>query len=519
MDSKKSGGLPSRMGTCGVSEEGRSMSPMSRRSAVSLASVVGLLAAGCGSPPPAAQQKAQYDGTMAVSTDGKFVYTTNADLGTVTVLDADQRQTVATVQVGQRPARIAVGPDDTLYVTDRGSRAVSIIHRGQWTEAGRIAVGAEPIGIALSNDGATLYVVGSASGTVDAFDVSAPGNAQLWEANLGNEPRGVAVLPDGRLYVTHYRTGMVDVLDGASGNVLHSISAAVGVDASSAGASVSFPSGSPTLPSFRPVGLDSIVVSQDGSRAYLVHSRDRMGVLQGGGSSSTPVVVPALTTLDAVKDSAFDDTAPVSKDFPPPVIFPGPNAQNGSGSSGGGMMSRAPVPVGVDGGFPPPGGGAGGGGSTSYGVSQPPFEAAPWTQGPVAAVLDPAGQFLFVANQNSDDVSVIATRDRTAQGADNAVVAHVPVGFAPSGLAISADGKTLFVHDEFAYSVSIVQAVNGSLTEVARVPVVEQSQLPTGPAIDGRLLFYSATSSAMTVPGAGVACESCHLEGGNDGNV
>jgi len=484
------------------------MSRLSRLSAVSFASLLAAAGAGCGQGSSAAQQRASYDGTMAESTDGKFLYTANADTGTVSVLDADQRAVTATVQVGAQPARIAVGPDDTLYVTDRGSRAVSIIHRGNWTEAGRIAVGAEPIGLAVSNDGSTLYVVSSASATLDAYDLTTASNPNRWEAQLTDEPRNVAVLPDGRLYVTHYKTGMVDVFDG-SGNLQHSISTAVGIDPSSAGASVTFPNG-PSLPAFRPVGLDSIVVSPDGTRAYLVHRRDRTGVLQGGSQSSTPVVVPALTTIDATRDLARDDVTDPSKDFPPPIIFPGPNTNagnSGSGSSDNGLAE--PTPSGNSGGS---------GGGSAYGVSET-FNAAPWTQGPVAAVLDPAGQLLYVANENSDDVTVIATQNRHAQGADNAVVAHVAVGFAPSGLALSPDGKTLFVHNGLDYSVSVVQSPAGSPSEVARVSVSNAGNVLSPSDVEGRRLFFSATDPSMTVPGGGLACESCHLEGGNDGNV
>ena len=481
--------------------------------------LVAALATAC-APSPAAKQKAQYDGTMGISTDGRYVYTANADTGTVSVVDTESQQLVAAVAVGARPARFAIGPDDTIYVTDRGSRAVSIIHRGNWTEAGRIAVGAEPIGLALSNDAATLYVVSNASATLDAYDLTTAGNPNRWEVQLSDEPRNVAVLPDGRLYLTHYKTGMVDVFDGSSGNLLDSVSAAVGVDPSSAGASVFF-SGAPALPAFRPVGLDSVVISPDGTRAYLVHRRDRVGVLQGGVASATPVVVPALTTIETTGDVARDDATDSTKDFPPPIIFPGPN--NGTEPPvqiSPSIPATVDIPA-TDGGF---GGGSGGGGST-YGVSQPSstpgtpaVEAMPWTQGAVAAVIDPTGQILYVANENSDDVTVIATQNRTAEGADNGVIGRVAVGFAPSGLALSADGKTLFVHNALDYSVSFVQSVDGSLNEVTRDPVSDPGSLDAL-SVEGRRLFYSATDSSMTVPGAGLACESCHLEGRNDGNV
>ncbi len=478
---------------------------------MSMSRTRGALCAGCAAlcatlacAPSATKLRSQYDGTLGLSTDGKLLYTANADTGDVTVVDATTRQVVTHVTVGERPARIAVAPDDTLYVTNRGSRSVSIVHRGIWTEAARIPVGAEPIGLALSNDGATLYVVSSASATLDAFDVSAPTPTHLWQAALSDEPRNVAVLADGRLYVTHYKSGTVDVLD-ASGNVKSSISTAVGVDPASAGSGLGAPLAS--LPAFRPTALDSIVVSPDGNRAYLVHRRERQEVL-GAGDSSTPIVVPALTTLDISSNTAIDDAKTGQKDFPPPVIFPG----GSSAQPAGGSMGGPPHPTPFGGG----GSGSSGGGSSAYGVSSPPPQ--PWSQGPVAAVEDPRGQFLYVANENSDDVTVLSPTSRTAQGTDNGVLTVVPVGSAPTGIALGQDEQTLYVHNSLDYSVSFVQRQGGQLVEVARVTVSTPGNLPAD-AVEGRRLFFSAADPAMTVPGGGIACESCHLEGGNDGNV
>jgi YVTN family beta-propeller protein len=471
------------------------------------------LALGACNSSSATKLKGSYDGTMAISTDGQLLYTANADTGTMTVVNTSQRSVVATVTVGTSPARIIVGPDDTVYVSNEGSRSVSVIKRGTWSVASSINVGADPVGLALSADASTLYVANMSSGTVDAIDVTNTTFTQKWEANLGDFPRGVAVLPNGSLYVTHYKSGFVDLLDGTSGNVTNSISTNVGVAANSAGASVGTLD---PVPSFRSLGLDSMVVSPDGTSVYLVHRRDRIGILQPG-SSNTPVVVPALTTIDIGQSAALDDSTAVNKNFPTPVIFPGPNFQSSNSSSGGSEDDFGPVPAGE----PSFGGSSGGGGgSSSYGAQENGFNAQPWTQGAVAAVEDPAGQFLYVANVNSDNVTVLSPTNRTAQGGDNGVVALIALGggAAPNGLALSQDAKTLYVHNSLDCSISVVQNNNGSLVEVDRITVSTTGTLDTD-SVQGRILFYSASNSAMTVPGGGVACESCHLVGGSDGNV
>ncbi|MHB8419102.1 MAG: c-type cytochrome [Myxococcales bacterium] len=465
---------------------------MSRLSQLSLMGFVAVAA--CNQEP--SKQRAAYDGTLALSNDGALLYTANADTGTVSVVDASSQQLVATVSVGQSPARVVVGPDDSVYVTNRGSRSVSVIHRGTWSEASRLQVGAEPVGLALSGDGSTLYVANTGSGTVDAVNLAT--QTRAWETTLGDYPRGVAVLPDGRLYVSHYKNGQVDVLDGPSGNVLRSFGTAVSAAPVSVSSGLYSYAPAATPPSFRPVALDSIVLSRDGSRAYLPHRRDRIGVIRTtapagyytSAVASTPVVVPALTTVDIARDVALDDAAGSSYDYPAPVIFP-------SSASGSGTIST------------PPSGPAYYTGTTT---------AGPWSQGPVALVEDAQGSYLYVANENTDDVTVLQEHSRLSDGSQSSVISDIQVGNAPTGLALSADGKTLFVHNSLDYSVSVVQSSGSALVEVARISVSSPGNL-TADAVEGRRLFFSATDPIMTVPGGGVACESCHLEASSDANV
>src|SRR5262245_35102101 len=59
-----------------------------------------------------------YAGTLALSRDDAFLYAVDTDNGIVAVLDTASRSKVAEVKVGLLPERIAVGPDDTLYVSN-----------------------------------------------------------------------------------------------------------------------------------------------------------------------------------------------------------------------------------------------------------------------------------------------------------------------------------------------------------------------------------------------------------------
>ncbi len=83
---------------------------------------------------------------------------------------------------------------------------------------------------------------------------------------------------------------------------------------------------------------------------------------------------------------------------------------------------------------------------------------------PAALALDEKKQLLYVANGNSDSVSVIQT-------ASNAVVATIPVqiyaekvkGISPTGLALSADGGTLYVSCGGINAVAVVDTVKRSV--------------------------------------------------------
>ncbi len=135
-------------------------------------------------------------GTLALSRDDALLYAVDTDNELVAVIDTATDAKIAEVKVGAAPERIVVGKDDTLYVANRGARSVSVIRRGDWTEATRISVGVEPSGMAVSKDGNTLYVVNAAAldsaehGTLTAIDTRTL--QTLWDLDVGPALRGGA---------------------------------------------------------------------------------------------------------------------------------------------------------------------------------------------------------------------------------------------------------------------------------------------------------------------------------------
>jgi YVTN family beta-propeller protein len=127
--------------------------------------------------------------TIALSADGATLFVVNAETDTVSVVDAKQRRLLGEVLLeGARPAY------------DEVNR--------------RYRPKAQPRSVALSPDGARLYVTGRASGKVYAVD-AASGRVSA-AASGGLEPWGVLVSPDGgTLYVTDFAGGMLRVLNAA----------------------------------------------------------------------------------------------------------------------------------------------------------------------------------------------------------------------------------------------------------------------------------------------------------------
>ncbi len=81
---------------------------------------------------------------------------------------------------------------------------------------------------------------------------------------------------------------------------------------------------------------------------------------------------------------------------------------------------------------------------------------------PLGVAITPDGTRAYVTNQESNTISVIDT-------ATNTVVATIPVGGGPNGVAITPDGTGAYVTDLFSDSVSVIDTATN--TVVATIPV------------------------------------------------
>ncbi len=454
-----------------------------------------------------AEHTATSQGSVAASKDDALVFAADSDTDSLIVLDTKTETVVATVKTGPAPEQVLVGGDDTIYVTNRMGRSITVIRRGEWQEAARLEVGVEPVSMAMTSDGKTLYVVSATSrtsaefGTLTSIDTNSL--ATNWELPVGHEPRGLALLNGNRAMVSLYKDGEVTMVDLAK--------VAVTKDKTDVNAQLNrkpsqnqnnnngnnFGFVQPQRAASRVRAASALAASPDGLRVYAAAnlSSDGLLVVDGepipegldagfagnsrggyGGDTcgATAVSAPALLSFDTEATPLVDslqDCSGGAGDHPPTVLTSG----------------NATIPL----------------------------------QGPKAVVVDSTGSFVFVVNHDSNNIAVISStrvpqqNNFTGLQAANGVQSVVSVGAGPTGIALMKSGETAWVYNSLDHSFSRIESVNGILRETKSIPVGKDVLSPD--AVAGRKLFFSTTDSRMTT--LGLSCGTCHMEGREDGHV
>ncbi|MGV3620059.1 MAG: hypothetical protein ACO1OB_04540 [Archangium sp.] len=473
--------------------------------------VVGAVAAAMafsGCRPEGNASASRASGSVALSNDDSTVFAVDTDNGVLAVINADTKE-VRTVKVGEQPARVLVDTNDTVFVSNRGSRSVSVIRKGDTAESARIQVGVEPTGMALTPDGKTLLVVSATSlerpdvGTLTAVDVNTL--EKQWELEVGEEPRAVAVIAGNRALVSLYKQGELVEVDLATGTTISSRSGiydranATRLDTSGVGGGF----GAGATSTFRPRAMNDLVVTNDGTRVFapVVWAREdaigrqpsRFGGYYAAGG---PCNIGAVATAGIVTVDTGSQPQPQVDDLTS-CFTTGTN----SGQKN----------------FPA---------STLASQSGSPDDAI---QGPTAGVLDPSGQWLMVLSRESKNIAFMPAYKRTGTNIDfdttgtSIRTVQKVSGAGADGIAISSDFKRAYVYSQFDHKLEIFkgEGTGASSTIVPEATVQVAQDLPTftPSQIEGRKLFFDAKDVRMSSSQTTVACSTCHLEGREDGHV
>jgi YVTN family beta-propeller protein len=164
-------------------------------------------------------------------------YVSNEDDGTVTVIDADRAAAIATIAVGKRPRGLALSPDGALlYVAvsglpkcpppipdeqcarlprDPAADGVAVVDTRSLELTRLIGGVSDPERVAVSRDGRRLFVSEEGAGRLAVLD--AVRASVLGSVPVGREPEGVRLSPDGRwVLVTSEEDNIVTIVDAKS---------------------------------------------------------------------------------------------------------------------------------------------------------------------------------------------------------------------------------------------------------------------------------------------------------------
>ena len=384
------------------------------------------------------------------------------------------------------PLELLLSPDEArLYVLCSGTDEVRVLDAVSGRELHAIPVGHQPRGFALSPDSSRLYVVNSWDDTVSVIDVKTNAVVATW--STGYEPSGVATDRSGKTLLIANRIGNdISVLDATTGEQR---------DALAAGRGASY-----------------LTASADRSRIYATHVYPNPGPHRTAPKSEITVVDAArarvveripLPEIAGVFHVALsgDGRLGVAAELHPKNLVPLAHVEHGWG-----FVDTLTL-FGADVGRP---------------VEVPLDELDRYFARPFGLAIAPDKSRIYVSHGGSNVVSVIDTRRLLAfihahpesfaedlSASAHYVIAHIPVGKNPRGIALTHDGARLFVANRLDDSISVIDTRTSRVLRTLRLRTPQK----VSALRHGEQTFYTAQYSFQGQFG----CANCHIDSTFDG--
>ncbi len=229
---------------------------------------------------------------LALTPDGSRLYVTSSSSGNVSIIDTSSNTVINRLSI-IGPSRIAIATNGNAYLTVNSGQVV-VIDTSTDLIVDSISVGDVPTDMAVTPDGAHVYVANSNPRTVQVIDTATNTlvHTVVYSGSVGSVS-GIAITPDGsRAYVTH-SNNQISVIDTSSNSVIATIfgtGSTAGIAASADGGRVYATNG----------GLDAVLVIDTGSNLVI----DTVAVGAGFASSiaiaSSPLSGPPFNiNIDA----------------------------------------------------------------------------------------------------------------------------------------------------------------------------------------------------------------------------
>ncbi len=392
------------------------------------------------------------------------LWVVDQDADRVTAFNASTGGRLSQLKVGVAPRAVALSPAGQVWVTNRQSGTISVIDPAARTVVRTITLpaGSQPYGVVASPAGGVMYVALEATGRL--LKIDAASYATLASLDVGPNPRHLAVAGDGnRVYVSRFITPPLP------GESTASVQTATG-------------------------GGEVVVVNGPAmtieKTITLRHSDKPDAENQGRG-------IPNYLGAAAISPDGRAAWVPSKQD----------NVKRGLRRENTGLTFQNTVRAissRVD---------------LATGSEDYPGRIDHDNSGVASAALhDQKGIYLFVALETSRQVAIIDVYGGIE-------VSRLAVGRAPQGLALSADGKKLFVHNFMDRTVSVFDLTTLLAQGIADVPlagtwlaVSADKELLAPDVLLGKQLFYDAKDTRLALDSY-ISCASCHNDGGQDGRT
>jgi len=167
---------------------------------------------------------------LAITHDGKRGYTSNVNVGTVSVLDLEARQTITVIHVSRIAQRIALSVDDRwVFTADQTRPQLAVIDTATNEVTKWIALEGLAYGTAATLDGKWLLVTLPEQGKVAVVDLTSM--EVVRSVNVPKAPQEVLVRPDNQVaYVSCDASRKVAAINLQNWNVDQLIDAGRGAD-------------------------------------------------------------------------------------------------------------------------------------------------------------------------------------------------------------------------------------------------------------------------------------------------
>ena len=400
------------------------------------------------------------------------------------------------LEVYASPLEIVVSPDGArLYVLCQDTREVRVLDAAKYALLKSIPVGRTPRGIALSHSGDRLYVTNSWDDTLSVIDTRQLAVIATWP--VGGEPSGVVSNPSGKhIFVANRVTNDIAVLDAQTGVEEKRLMAGR--------------------------GASYLTLSPDGSRIYATHVYPNLPPVRTGLENRTPPQ-SEITVIDAARATVVD-RIPLKAvtgvfhlafsadgrlgavaDYHPKNMIPLAHLEHG------GAFAYTLTLLGADVGEP---------------IEVPLDELDRYASQPFGVAFTPDKRTLYISVGGSECVLAVDVQrllhfvhshlrpasnsfasDLAASG--NYVVARIPVGANPRGIAVSRDGRALFVANRLDDTISVIDTRGNRV--VSTIALGGSRQITA--LRHGEQTFYSARYSFQ----GQISCSSCHIDSTFDG--